>query len=193
MILSPIDKKDWNPVKGHIRKSHRHHQEHNEVLRDAINRATDRLVQQITSGLEILPQTISKEEQEVKCNTVVDRLKDYMQRDNLPQIPESNLIPEVFDSYWDTEKILVFDSLCKDEGLVPSKLDQIIQDYMFSGKPPLRDAIISSLESKPSVLKRKGTGERVLDRMMRFVDTFINDVPSKPNLRTTRWTVEYGG
>ena len=102
--------------------------------------------------------------------------------DNLPKIDDSKDIPDYFDDYWDVEKRSAFDILCKEEGLVPTKLDTIIKDYLFSGQQPLRDDIIRSLETKPSVLQRKTIGERVLSRMLDFVDTFINGVPTSPKV-----------
>jgi type I restriction enzyme R subunit len=99
--------------------------------------------------------------------------------ENLPKIKESIDIPDHFDAYWDEEKRNAFGQLCKEEGVVPLKLDKIIQEYLFTGKAPLRDNIISSLETKPSILQRKPIGERILTKMMDFVDTFINGVPTK--------------
>lgn len=98
--------------------------------------------------------------------------------DNLPQIDDSTNIPDHFDNYWNTEKRIAFDAMCKEEGLIPAKLDKIIKNYLFSGREPLRDTIIGSLDTKPSVLQRKSIGERVLQKMLDFVDTYINGVPS---------------
>jgi len=75
-----------------------------------------------------------------------------------------------------------FRGLCKDEGVVPDKLDNIIKDYLFSGKQPLKDDIIKSLETKPSILERKTIGDRILTKMINFVDTFINGVPTRPKV-----------
>ncbi|MFT6807453.1 MAG: type I restriction enzyme R subunit [Saprospiraceae bacterium] len=98
--------------------------------------------------------------------------------DNLPKLDDSTNIPDEFDNYWNAEKRSAFDAMCKEEGIKPAKLDKIISNYMFSGREPLRDSIINSLETKPSVLKRKSIGERVLQKMLDFVDTYINGVPS---------------
>lgn len=98
--------------------------------------------------------------------------------DNLPKIKDSIEIPDQFDAYWDEEKKFAFRKLCDEEGVVPLKLDGIIRDYLFSGKQPLKDDIIKSLSAKPSILERKSIGERVLNKMMDFVDTFINGVPT---------------
>ncbi len=99
-------------------------------------------------------------------------------KDNLPQIEDSRNIPDEFDGFWNGEKKKAFESMCEEEGLQPDKLDKIINNYLFSGRKPLRDKIIGSLKSKPSVLKRKSIGERVLQKMLSFVETYITDVPA---------------
>ena len=102
--------------------------------------------------------------------------------ENLPKIDDSNDIPDHFDKYWDVEKRSAFIELCKEEGLVPDKLDGIIREYLFSGRKPLRTTIINSLEAKPGVKERKSIGERVLTKMMTFVDTFISGVNTGPKI-----------
>jgi len=99
---------------------------------------------------------------------------------HLPKIEDSTEIPDHFDSYWDTEKRSAFAQMCKQEGVVPSKLDKIIRDYLFSGKEPLKDDIIKSLEAKPGILERKTIGERVLGKIIGFVDTYVHGVPRTP-------------
>ncbi len=68
--------------------------------------------------------------------------------DNLPKNDDSGSIPDHFDSYWGTEKQNAFATQCKEEGLAPTKFDVVIKNYLFSGKRPLRDNIIGSLESE---------------------------------------------
>ena len=103
-------------------------------------------------------------------------------QENLPKIQDSIDIPDEFDAYWDDEKKTAFKALCNDEGVVPERLDTIIKKYLFSGKQPLRNDIIGSLKDKPTILERKPIGERVLSRMLDFVDTFINGVPTRPKV-----------
>ncbi len=134
------------------------------------------------------------EEKERKQRQIIDTLagqahlrskKELIEKfiqENLPRIEDSVDIPDHFDAYWDDEKKSAFRQLCKDEGVVPEKLDGIIRDYLFSGKQPLKDDIIKSLKDKPSILERKTIGERVLKRMVDFVDTFINGVPTRPKI-----------
>ena len=45
---------------------------------------------------------------------------------------------------------------------------------LFAEREPLRDEILGLIEGgKPSVLKRKKLGDRILNNILEFVDTFI--------------------
>jgi len=97
--------------------------------------------------------------------------------ENLPKIKDSKEIADHFDVYWDKEKREAFEVLCKEEGIVPTKLDEIIKEYLFSGKKPMTDDIVNTMHKMPSVLQWTDIGQRVLGRVVDFVDTFINGVP----------------
>jgi type I restriction enzyme R subunit len=46
---------------------------------------------------------------------------------------------------------------------------------LFAERPPLRDEVLELIEGeKPSLLQRKKLGDRILKRIMDFVETFIN-------------------
>jgi type I restriction enzyme R subunit len=63
---------------------------------------------------------------------------------------------------------------------VLEKVEKVIADYLFSEREPLRDEVLDLIEGeKPTVLKRKPTGERILAKIKSFVDTFINGMVGK--------------
>ena len=46
---------------------------------------------------------------------------------------------------------------------------------MFAEREPLRDELLDSIErKKPGILQRKTVGDRILNKILGFVDTFIN-------------------
>ena len=95
--------------------------------------------------------------------------------ENLPLIEDSDDIPEAFDKFWSTEQVLAFKKICEDEKLSSAKVDKIIESYLFTERKPLRDEVLDLIEGKqPTVLQRKSVGDRILDKIMRFVDTFMN-------------------
>lgn len=118
---------------------------------------------------------------EAKLRSKKELIEKFIE-ENLPKIKDSQDIPNEFDQYWNAEKRAAFVMLCDEEGLVPDRLDSIVREYLFSGRKPLRTTIIDSLEKKPGIKERKTIGERVLSKMMTFVDTFINGVNTGPKI-----------
>lgn len=50
---------------------------------------------------------------------------------------------------------------------------------MFAEGLPLRDEVLELIEGeKPSLLQRKSIGDKILKRLMDFVETFINGMVS---------------
>ena len=96
-------------------------------------------------------------------------------QDNLPVIDDSADIPEAFDKFWKEEQKKAFNDLVQKENLSPAKTEKIIEDYLFAEREPLRDEVLDLIEGdKPGVLDRKKIGDRILSKIMGFVETFIN-------------------
>lgn len=96
--------------------------------------------------------------------------------ENLPNLSDSHDIPTAFEAFWDVERRQAFADLCREEGLKPNKLQEVIDTYLFTGREPLRDALIRTLETKPKLLERKQTATRILDKVMEFVACFLDGV-----------------
>jgi type I restriction enzyme R subunit len=96
---------------------------------------------------------------------------------NLPEIEDTDDIPQEFEKFWNTEQQKAFTQLVKDENLSAEKTQSLIEDYLYAEREPLRDEILDLLEcDKPTVLERKKTGDRILKKILNFVDTFINGI-----------------
>jgi len=95
--------------------------------------------------------------------------------ENLPGISSADDITAEFDQYWSKEKQDAFDKLVTEESLSPDRTEKLIEDYLFAERTPLRDEVLELIEGeKPSLLQRKKSGDRILKRIMGFVETFIN-------------------
>ncbi|HEY3369655.1 MAG TPA: type I restriction endonuclease subunit R [Prolixibacteraceae bacterium] len=95
--------------------------------------------------------------------------------ENLPQIDDSDDIPEAFEQFWGKEQIVAFKKLCAEENLSSDKAEKIIETYLFTEREPLRDEVLDLIEgAKPTVLHRKTIGDRILQKILGFVDTYIN-------------------
>lgn len=95
--------------------------------------------------------------------------------DNLPQIEDSETIPQEFEKFWSAEQQKAFEVFVKEENLSLEKTQKLIEDYLYAEREPLRDELLDLIEGiKPNVLKRKSIGDRILNKVVNFVETFIN-------------------
>lgn len=95
--------------------------------------------------------------------------------ENLPAISDPEEVTPVFDKFWNEQQQQAFSQLVKDENLSPEKTEKIIEDYLFAEREPMRDELLELIEGvKPTLLERKKIGDRILSKIMGFVETFIN-------------------
>jgi type I restriction enzyme, R subunit len=96
-------------------------------------------------------------------------------KENLPVIEDTDDIPQEFEKFWNAEQQKAFNQLVKEESLSPEKTEKIIEDYLFAEREPMRDEVLELIEgAKPTILERKKIGDRILSKILGFVDTFIN-------------------
>jgi type I restriction enzyme R subunit len=106
--------------------------------------------------------------------------KEKFIQENLPVLEDTDDIPEAFDKFWNEEQQMAFNQLVKDENLSSEKTEKIIEDYLFAEREPLRDEVLELIEgNKPTVLERKKVGDRILNKNLDFVNTFINGMRGK--------------
>jgi type I restriction enzyme R subunit len=97
--------------------------------------------------------------------------------ENLPVIEESEDIQPSFEKFWNEEQQKAFNQLLKEENISEIKTQALIEEYLYAEREPLRDEILDLLEGEqPSVLERKKTGDRILKKILNFVETFINGI-----------------
>jgi type I restriction enzyme, R subunit len=95
--------------------------------------------------------------------------------ENLPVIEDSDDIPEEFEKFWNIEQQKAFDKLVKEENLSQSKTEKLIENYLYAEREPLRGEALSLINGEqPSVLVRKSIGDRIIKRIVEFVETFVN-------------------
>ncbi|MCH8550162.1 MAG: hypothetical protein LAT80_14925 [Balneolaceae bacterium] len=95
--------------------------------------------------------------------------------ENLPVIEDSDDVPQEFEKFWNEEQLKAFADLVKEEQLSADRTEKLIEDYLFAEREPLRDEVLELIEGdKPTLLERKKTGDRILTRILDFVETFIN-------------------
>lgn len=95
--------------------------------------------------------------------------------ENLPVISDPDNITPAFEQFWKKEQQKEFSKIVQEENLSAEKTEKLIEDYLFAEREPLRDEVLELIEGeKPSLLQRKKLGDRILKRIVDFVETFIN-------------------
>lgn len=107
-------------------------------------------------------------------------LIDKFIQQNLPLINDTETIPDEFEKFWNEEQIQAFQTLVNEEKLSEEKTERLLENYLFAEREPLIDEILELIEGeKPSILQRKKTGNRILSKIINFVDTFVNGITGK--------------
>ena len=105
--------------------------------------------------------------------------RELLQRfmdEQLPLIKEVDEIPVKFETFWTQEQNRAFEQIVKEENLVPEKLDNVIQEYLFTNHKPRREQIIDMLKEQPRLLERKTLVERIMNRLTNYVETFVENL-----------------
>jgi type I restriction enzyme R subunit len=96
---------------------------------------------------------------------------------NIPEIEDTDSIPQEFDKFWIEEQRNAFNELVKSENLSVERTEQLIENYLFAEREPLRDEVLDLIDGdKPTLLNRKKIGDNILKKIMDFVETFINGI-----------------
>ena len=98
-------------------------------------------------------------------------------RENMPVILDTDDIPQEFEKFWMVEQERAFLKMVEEEKLSKEKTQTLIEHYLYSEQEPMRDDILELLVGeKPTLLQRKQTGDRILRRIIDFIETFINGI-----------------
>lgn len=97
-------------------------------------------------------------------------------QNNLPKINDGNAIEDEFKTYWQEETKKALQELSTTEALDKNKVEDIINDFLFTGRMATEDEVIEALEKQPSVLQRESISNRITEKIKDFVKTFINGV-----------------
>ena len=97
--------------------------------------------------------------------------------ENIPVLDDESDVSEEFDKYWIKEQKNAFDDIINTEKLSPELTQNIIEHFMFSEKEPLRDEVLGLIMgSKPTLLERKPRSEKILHKIVGYVNTFVSGV-----------------
>jgi type I restriction enzyme R subunit len=92
--------------------------------------------------------------------------------ENLPLITDMERMQDDFEKFWEDQKVLALKKMCDEESLDQKQFKALIEAYIFSGQDPLRDDVLKCLGDRPSILKAREIGDRIIFKMKQFVEVF---------------------
>lgn len=92
--------------------------------------------------------------------------------DYLPAIPRPEEVEAGFEAFWTEQREIELAALCEQEGLKRDAVEEMIKQYHFTQRAPLREKVVATLKVRPKILERKSIVERVTTRLLRLIETF---------------------
>lgn len=90
----------------------------------------------------------------------------------MPTIEPEEKVAKVFKNFWNQERVEAVRQLCRSENLNVEAVNQMIANYKFSGKEPLRETVLSACNEKPKLLERKKIFKRVVSQLLDIINKF---------------------
>jgi type I restriction enzyme R subunit len=134
-------------------------------LKDAPEKDKQNISQQISKALSSSVDLRSKKE-----------LIEKFIKENLPEIEDSEEVPERFHEYWSKEKDKAIKIMSEEEHLDSEKLENVISQYLYTEKKPLPNEIQSIMTKKLPLKGRKSTIEKITEKINEFVETFVRGI-----------------
>jgi len=109
--------------------------------------------------------------QEVQLRSKRDLIEKFIDQ-QMPIIKPEEAIETVFQNFWNQERTVAVRQLCLKENMKLEAVNQMIADYKFSGKEPLRETILNACNEKPKLLERKKVFDRVVSQLLDIINKF---------------------
>ncbi|WP_448267964.1 type I restriction endonuclease subunit R [Nostoc sp. DSM 114159] len=108
---------------------------------------------------------------ETQLRSKRDLLEKFIE-ERLPTLEPEEKVETVFQDFWTQERVEAIQQLCIEENLKVEVVNQMIADYKFSGKEPLRETVLSACNEKPKLLDRKKIFARVVSKLLDIINKF---------------------
>ena len=102
-----------------------------------------------------------------KRELIEEFIENYM-----PKMSSETDISNIFSKYWVEKKQKAAKVICSDEGLNEQAFEKMVKEYNYSGKIPLRETVVNGLKQKPKILKRKALVDRIIRKLLEFIEKF---------------------
>lgn len=110
---------------------------------------------------------------DVKLRSKKELIEKFIE-ENLPHIDDVDKIQDEFEKYWKEQKVLALSKICEEENLDQQQFNSLIESYIYNGQEPIRQDIFKCLDNRPSILKAREIGERILVKMKKYINIFID-------------------
>lgn len=110
-------------------------------------------------------------DRDVKLRKKKELIRKFIE-ENLPNIPDSENIEQSFGEFWNTEKGMVLQKIAQDEHISAEKINDLIGEYLYSGRLPKGQDIVELLPQAPKLLERQGIIDRIKNAIENIVDVF---------------------
>lgn len=94
--------------------------------------------------------------------------------EQLPHLTNVDDLETEFDKFWQDEKVIALSKICDEEELDKEQFKNLIDAYIYSEQKPLRDEVFKCLQHRPSILKARQIGERIITKMKEYVEVFYD-------------------
>ena len=122
------------------------------------------------SKRQVIANIISSDPTLLSKKELIERFMN----EHLQGIPAGADVEEEFELFWEREKREAIEKLAEDQKLNKERLKRLVTRYEMSEEMPLRDDLADTLETKPSILKRRTLIPELANRFKGFIDTFFS-------------------
>lgn len=110
---------------------------------------------------------------DIELRSKKELIEKFIQK-HLPMIHDNDQVMDEFDNFLEQERKEAIRILTNDEQLNQQLLEQVIGEYLFTNKQPLREDIVGIMEHKPALRERSSKIERVTHKIYDFVSTYVS-------------------
>ena len=69
---------------------------------------------------------------------------------------------------------MALSKICEEENLDQQQFNSLIESYIYNGQEPIRQDVFKCLDNRPSILKALEIGERIITKMKKYINIFID-------------------
>ena len=114
-------------------------------------------------------------ESEIQLRSKKELIERFI-AEHFPSVSDEAGIGYAFKSYWEEEKEKAIVTLSDEEKLDDLRLRNVIHEFVYTQKTPLRDEVLKIRQKKTRLRERRTVAERIIEKIREFVDIFIEGV-----------------